>query len=95
VATTAADRTNYGYSRGELGPITVSDSDGERREGAAMRYRDIYDDMPDGAALRRHNQKRLAELEREGAARRARIERVLSQAKLDRLIVQPLCLHTL
>ena len=60
-----------------------------------MGFRDIYDDMHDGAAQRRHNQKRLAELEREGVARRARIEMVLSYAKLDRLIVQPLSPHTL
>ncbi len=40
-----------------------------------MRLRDIYDDMPDGAAQRERNKRRLAELEREGDARRARIAR--------------------
>jgi hypothetical protein len=58
-----------------------------------MRFRDIYDDMPDGDAQRRHNQKRLAELEQEGIVRRARIATVLAQAELDRLIVAPLSAH--
>lgn len=58
-----------------------------------MRFRDIYDDMPDGDAQRRHNQKRLAELEQEGIVRRARIATVLAQAELDRLIVAPLSPH--
>ena len=42
-----------------------------------MRLPDIYDAMPEGAAQRRHNERRLAELQREAEARRARIARVL------------------
>jgi hypothetical protein len=62
-------------------------------EEQRMRFRDIYDDMPDGDAQRRHNQKRLAELEQESAARRARIASVLAPAELDRLIFAPLSAH--
>lgn len=47
-----------------------------------MRPSDIYDDMPDGAAQRQHNKQRLAELERDGAARRARIADVLALTDL-------------
>jgi hypothetical protein len=53
-----------------------------------MRPRDIYDDMPDGKTLRAHNKRRLAELERDGAARRARIAEVLALADLCRQAVQ-------
>jgi hypothetical protein len=42
-----------------------------------MQLRDIYDDMPDGTAQRRHNQERLAELESDGTARRQRISVVV------------------
>jgi hypothetical protein len=35
-----------------------------------MQVRDIYDQMPDGDAQRANNKRRLAELERDGAARR-------------------------
>lgn len=37
--------------------------------GPTMHLKDIYDDMPDGAAQRDRDKQRLAELEREGAAR--------------------------
>ncbi len=53
-----------------------------------MRPRDIYDDMPDGAEQRRRNQLRLAELEREGTARRARIAQVLAVADLCSRAIQ-------
>jgi len=62
---------------------------------STIRLKDIYDDMPDGAAQRRANQRRLAELEREGASRRARIAQVVSSAKLSRRVVLPACQHTL
>jgi len=58
-----------------------------------MPPRDIYDDMPDGAAQRAHNQRRLAELERDGAARRARIAQVLALADVRGQGVQPPVRH--
>ncbi|HEX4009902.1 MAG TPA: hypothetical protein VHX62_07830 [Solirubrobacteraceae bacterium] len=58
-----------------------------------MRPRDIYDDMPDGEAQRAHNKRRLAELERDGAARRARIAQVLALADLCGQAVQPPLRH--
>lgn len=60
-----------------------------------MRAKDIYDDMPDGAAQRRHNRRRLAELERDGAARRARLAEVLALAELCRQVVQAPSPHAL
>ncbi|MGI8715454.1 MAG: hypothetical protein ACR2NR_20185 [Solirubrobacteraceae bacterium] len=60
-----------------------------------MRQRDIYDDMPDGPAQRHHNQQRLAELERDGAARRARLAEVVGVAELYAKIVAPGFHHTL
>ncbi len=60
-----------------------------------MRFRDIYDDMPDGIAQRRYNQTRLAELEQDGDERRARIALVVSQAELSRMVVQPVSPHSL
>lgn len=60
-----------------------------------MRRRDIYDDIHDGAAQRRYNERRLAELEAEGDARRARIAAVVAQADLSRMIVAPSCDHLL
>ncbi|MFL5864870.1 MAG: hypothetical protein ACJ780_29590 [Solirubrobacteraceae bacterium] len=50
--------------------------------------RDIYDDMPDGAAMRKHNKQRLADLERDGAARRARIAQVIALEELWHEVVQ-------
>ena len=50
--------------------------------------RDIYDDMPDGAAQRQNNKKRLAELERDGAARRARLAQVIALEELWHEVVQ-------
>ena len=49
--------------------------------------------MPEGAAQRSHNEKRLAELEATGAARRARMATVLAAADLDCLAVQPPLRH--
>jgi hypothetical protein len=60
-----------------------------------MRPRDIYDDMPDGVAQRERNKRRLAELEREGAPRRARIAQVVDYAELLGRVVLPVCRHTL
>jgi hypothetical protein len=57
--------------------------------------KDIYDDMPDGAAQRDRNKQRLAELEREGAARRARIAQVVSFAGLTGRVVLPTYPHIL
>jgi hypothetical protein len=53
-----------------------------------MSPRDIYDDMPDGAAQREFNKLRLAELERDGAARRARIAQVIALEELWHEVVQ-------
>jgi hypothetical protein len=60
-----------------------------------MGLRDIYDDMPNGAAQRDRNKQRLAELEREGASRRARIAEVVENAELTGQIVVPMCPHAL
>jgi hypothetical protein len=60
-----------------------------------LRPRDIYDDMPDGAAQRDRNRQRLAELEADGASRRARIAEVVAYAELAGQIVLPVCRHTL
>jgi uncharacterized protein (DUF2384 family) len=60
-----------------------------------MRRKDIYDNMPDGAAQRRRNKRRLAELERDAAARRARIAEVLALADLCGRAIQPPVPHTL
>ena len=60
-----------------------------------MRPRDIYDDMPDGAEQRRRNQQRLADLEREGTARRARIAQVLTVADLCSQAIQVPVPHAL
>ncbi len=60
-----------------------------------MRPRDIYDEMPDGAAQRDRNRQRLAELEAQGASRRARIAEVVGHAELAGQIVLPVCSHTL
>ena len=62
---------------------------------APMRPRDIYDDMPDGAAQRDRNKQRLTELEREGASRRARLAEVVAYADLAGQVVLPMCPHTL
>lgn len=56
-----------------------------------MPVRDIYDDIPDGVAQRSHNQRRLAELEQEGEARRVRIATIISQAELSRRAIPPGC----
>lgn len=59
-----------------------------------MRPRDIYDDMRDGANQRKHNKRRLAELERDGASRRARIAQVLDDAEpAPKVVVPPGCRH--
>jgi hypothetical protein len=60
-----------------------------------MRFKDIYDDMPDGTDQRRHNQTRLAELEIESEARRARIAMLIAEAQLSRLNIQPPVRHSL
>jgi hypothetical protein len=57
--------------------------------------RDIYDEMPNGAAQRRNNKKRLAELEREGAARRARLAQVIALEELWHEVVQAHTKHVL
>jgi hypothetical protein len=62
---------------------------------ALMRRQDIYDDMPDGAAQRDRNKQRLAELERAGASRRARLAEVVAYAELAGQVVLPMCPHTL
>ena len=72
------------YGAGAWLPITVP-----------MRRQDIYDDMPDGAAQRDRNKQRLAELEREGTSRRARLAEVVAYAELVGQVVVPLCPHTL
>jgi hypothetical protein len=60
-----------------------------------MGPRDIYDDMPDGEAQRRLNKQRLAELERDGAARRVRIAAVLALADQYDEIIQAASPHSL
>jgi hypothetical protein len=57
--------------------------------------RDIYDDMPDGAAQRQNNKKRLAELERDGVARRARLAQVIALEELWHEVVQAHTKHVL
>jgi hypothetical protein len=57
--------------------------------------RDIYNDMSNGAAQRRNNKKRLAELEREGAARRARLAQVIALEDLWHEVVQAHTKHVL
>jgi hypothetical protein len=53
-----------------------------------MRLPDIYDEMPDGADQRAYNKQRLNELERDGAARRARIAQAMALADLLSQVVQ-------
>jgi hypothetical protein len=53
-----------------------------------MRLPDIYDEMPDGADQREYNKQRLIELERDGAARRARIAQAMVLANLCSQVVQ-------
>jgi hypothetical protein len=60
-----------------------------------MRPRDIYDEMPDGAAQREYNKRRLTDLERDGVARRARISATLALADLCRQVIQAPILHAL
>lgn len=60
-----------------------------------MRRGDIYDNMPNGPAQRRYNKLRLAELERDGAARRARIATVVDYAELGAKSIQPRGRHLL
>jgi hypothetical protein len=60
-----------------------------------MSPKDVYDTMPDGAAQRRRNKQRLAELEREGALRRARLAQVVNFSDLRGQVVLPACPHTL
>jgi hypothetical protein len=60
-----------------------------------MQAKDIYDQMPDGAAKRLENKKRLAELEREGTARRARIAQVIVLEELWHQVVQAHSTHLL
>lgn len=60
-----------------------------------MSPRDIYDDMPDGTVQRQHNKQRLAELERDGAARRARIAQVIALEELWHEVVQAHSTHLL
>jgi hypothetical protein len=57
--------------------------------------RDIYDEMPDGAAKRQHNKQRLADLERDGAARRARLAQVIALEELWHEVVQAHTKHVL
>jgi hypothetical protein len=57
--------------------------------------RDIYDNMPDGAAQRKNNKKRLAELERDGAARRARLAQVIALEELWHEVVAAHTKHVL
>lgn len=61
----------------------------------SMRPRDIYDDMPDGADQRDRNKQRVAELEGEGAARRARLAEVVAYAELAGQVGLPMSSHTL
>jgi hypothetical protein len=60
-----------------------------------MQPKDIYDDMPNGTAKRAQNRKRLAELQREGAARRARIAQVIVLEDLWHQVVQAHSTHLL
>ena len=75
--------------------FAVTGGDAAHTAHTAMRPRDIYDDMPDGEAQRAHNQRRLAELERDGAARRARIAQFLQLAAACRPAVQSPVPHPL
>jgi hypothetical protein len=57
--------------------------------------RDIYQDMPAGAAQRKSNKDRLAELERDGAARRARIAQLIALEELWHEVVHAHAQHVL
>jgi hypothetical protein len=57
--------------------------------------RDIHDEMPDGAAKRQHNKQRPADLERDGAARRARLAQVIALEELWHEVVQAHTKHVL
>ena len=71
-------------------------STGDRAaDTAVMGPRDIYDDMPDGDAQRERNRQRLAELDREGASRRARLADVVAYAELAGRVVSPVSPHVL
>jgi hypothetical protein len=87
-------RGNYGSSRRAPLPIPRGiDGSSPTPTETQMRPKDIYDDMPDGEAQRAHNQRRLAELERDGAARRARIAELLTLTELCGQAVQPSLRH--
>ena len=57
--------------------------------------RDIYDKTPDGASKRQHNKQRSAELQRDGAARRARLAQVIALEELWHEVVQAHTKHVL
>jgi hypothetical protein len=57
--------------------------------------RDIYDDMPEGAAARQNHKKRPADAERDGAARRARLAQVIALEELWHEVVAAHTKHLL
>jgi hypothetical protein len=57
--------------------------------------RDIYDDMPNGTTQRQTNKRRLAELERDGVARRARLAQLIALEELWHEVVQAHTKHVL
>lgn len=57
--------------------------------------RDTRDETPDGASPRQHDKQRPADLERDGAARRARIAQVIALEELWHEVVQAHTKHVL
>jgi hypothetical protein len=57
--------------------------------------RDVYDDTPDGATQRQNNKRRLADLERDGVARRARLAQLIALEELWHEVVQAHTKHVL
>jgi hypothetical protein len=57
--------------------------------------RDIYDETPEGAGHRQRNRQQPADLDRDGAARRARLAQVIALEELWHEIVQAHTKHVL
>jgi hypothetical protein len=78
---------------GGIGAVGAEIKERVEVKETAMIPRDIYDEMPDGAAKRQTNKQRLADLERDGAARRARIAQVIALEDLWHEVVQAHSTH--
>ena len=103
---TFVQRGQIAMNRGARLPISVGIGVGLARavvrlqgepqvKETTMIPRDIYDDMPDGTTQRQNNKRRLAELERDGVARRARLAQVIALEELWHEVVQAHTKHVL